>query len=194
MLKTEIDRFVNLKSGWINRKLVESQVKTDQRNCFELHYGDLILYRGRSYPIQMKPGNRVGFDGECFWMPPDLSPKRIKAACVQIYRLFAKQVITEKIQVYAKRMNVFPSDIKINGAKTRWGSCSAKKSLNFSWRLVMADDAVIDYVVVHELAHIIEMNHSVKFWEVIGGVLPDYKGRQKQLKELQSKLSAEYWE
>ena len=161
--KTEIDRFVKSKSVWIARKLEESQAIAKQKDSFELNYGDMILYRGTLYPIKMKPGNRVGFDGNCFWIPPYLPPMRIKAACVQIYRLFARQVMAEKSLAYAKLMNVTPSDIKINSAKTHWGSCSAKKSLNFSWRLIMAEDVVIDYVVVHELAHIIEMNHCVKF-------------------------------
>ncbi|MDR2568929.1 MAG: M48 family metallopeptidase, partial [Oscillospiraceae bacterium] len=75
-----------------------------------------------------------------------------------------------------------------------WGSCSAKKSLNFSWRLIMADEDVIDYVVVHELAHLIEMNHSVRFWAVVERVLPDYRERQKWLRELQRKLNVEDWD
>jgi len=98
------------------------------------------------------------------------------------------------VEHYAGLMSASPTAVKINGAKTRWGSCSAKKSLNFSWRLVMADDSVIDYVVVHELAHITEMNHSARFWAIVAGVLPDYKERQKQLKALQKRLNAEDWE
>ena len=95
---------------------------------------------------------------------------------------------------FAKRMDVTPTAIKINGAKTRWGSCSAKKSLNFSWRLIMADDDVIDYVVVHELAHIAEMNHSARFWALVEGALPDYQSRKAKLKALQQRLSIEDWE
>jgi predicted metal-dependent hydrolase len=68
------------------------------------------------------------------------------------------------------------------------------KSLNFSWRLVMADDAAIDYVVVHELAHITEMNHSPEFWAIVAGVLPDYKERRRRLKLLQLRLNSEDWE
>ncbi|MCL2068918.1 MAG: M48 family metallopeptidase, partial [Oscillospiraceae bacterium] len=76
----------------------------------------------------------------------------------------AKAYIPARVTHFSKLMNVTPIAVKINGAKTRWGSCSGKKSLNFSWRLIMADDDVIDYVVVHELAHITQMNHSVRFW------------------------------
>jgi len=174
--------------------LAESQAKAEQRNSFELHYGDRVLYRGKTYPITAKPGNRAGFDGISFWMPPGLPPAQIMGACIQVYRLFARQVINEKVLAYAKRMNAKPSSIKINGAKTRWGSCSAQRNLNFSWRLMMADDAVIDYVVVHELSHIVHMNHSAKFWSVVENVLPDYRMRQAELKKLQRCLSLENWE
>ena len=91
-------------------------------------------------------------------------------------------------------MGVAPTGIKITGAKTRWGSCSSKNSINFSWRLVMADDEIIDYVIVHELAHIKELNHSPRFWAVVEGTLPDYKSRRSRLKLLQKKLAAEDWE
>jgi hypothetical protein len=102
--------------------------------------------------------------------------------------------LTEKALGFAKQMSAIPAAIKINGAKTRWGSCSGKKSLNFSWRLIMAEDDVIDYVVVHELAHITEMNHSPRFWSVVESVLPDYRERRIKLKALQRRLSCEDWE
>jgi predicted metal-dependent hydrolase len=127
-------------------------------------------------------------------MPPGLPPEEIKAACVQVYRLLAKRDLTAKALEFAKKMGVMPSAVKINGATTRRGSCSAQKSLNFSWRLIMADDDVIDYVIVHELAHITEMNHSARFWALVEGVLPDYQSRRVKLKALQRRLSTEDWE
>jgi len=192
--KRDIDKFVASKEKWITDKLAASNERREQRESFSLTYGDGILYRGKGYPIAAKPGDRVGFDDECFYMPPDLDSEQIKHACVRIYRMLAKRDLTNKVLNFAKQMSVTPIAVKINGAKTRWGSCSGKKSLNFSWRLIMAEDAVVDYVVVHELAHITEMNHSARFWAIVENVLPDYKERQKRLKELQKKLSTEDWE
>ena len=194
MPKRDIDRFVASKEKWIVEKLAAANERLARRESFALHYGDSVAYRGRPYPIAAKDGDRIGFDDERFYMPPGLPPEGIKAACVQIYRLLAKRDLTAKALEFAKRMGVTPSAVKINGATTRWGSCSAQRSLNFSWRLVMAQDDVIDYVVVHELAHITEMNHSARFWTIVAGVLPDYKERQKRLKELQKRLNAEDWE
>lgn len=192
--KRDIDKFVASKEKWITDKLAASNERQEQRKKFTLTYEDSVVYKGSKYPLSAKPGNRVGFDDKRFYIPPDLTPEQIKHACVQIYRMLAKHDLTNKVFDFAKQMSVTPAAVKINGAKTRWGSCSGKKSLNFSWRLIMADNDVIDYVVVHELAHITEMNHSVRFWAIVERFLPDYKARQKQLKELQKKLSAEDWE
>jgi predicted metal-dependent hydrolase len=194
MPKRDIDRFVASKEKWITERLMQSQTYAEQREAFSLDYGDAVTFRGTDYPLTAKAGNHAGFDGRRFYLPPALSPEQIKPTVVQIYRRLAKQYLTERVEHYAKLMNATPTAVKINGAKTRWGSCSAKKSLNFSWRLVMADDAVIDYVVVHELAHTTEMNHSARFWAIVAGVLPDCKERQKRLKALQKRLNAEDWE
>ena len=127
-------------------------------------------------------------------MPPDLTPAEIKQACTLIYRMLAKSDLTNKTLYFAGLMSVSPTAIKINNAKTRWGSCSNKKSINFSWKLIMANDDVIDYVVVHELSHIKEMNHSRRFWKIVEGFIPDYEIQRKRLKELQHRLSNENWD
>ena len=190
----DIDKFVASKEKWIQTKLAQSTERAEQRENFTLAYGDTVTYRGRPYPIIVKDGGQIGFDDERFYLPPDLTPEQVKHACVQIYRMLAKRDLTDKVLSFAKQMNVMPISVKINGATTRWGSCSNKKSLNFSWRLIMADDDVIDYVVVHELAHITEMNHSARFWAIVSGILPDYKERQNRLKALQKVLRVQEWE
>ena len=192
--QSDIDKIVASKEAWITQKLAESSARQEQRGTFALNYGDMVLYGGQAYPLVAKTGNRVGFDGERFFMPPGLTAERIKPACVQIYRMLAKSDLTNKVLDLAKRMGVMPSAVKINGAITRWGSCSGKKSLNFSWRLILAEQDVVDYVVVHELAHITEMNHSERFWAIVAGMLPEYKERQQRLKTLQKKLSTEDWD
>lgn len=192
--KADIDRFVLSKEKWITGKLAQSQERAKKRGSFSLNYGDTVIYRGEQFPITAKDGNRVGFENSRFYMPPNLSSEQIKQACVQIYKILAKRDLTEKTLAFAKRMNVMPTAVKITSAATRWGSCSGKKSINYSWRLIMADDEVIDYVVVHELAHITEMNHSASFWRIVESILPDYKNRTARLKELQKTLSAEDWD
>lgn len=98
-------------------------------------------------------------------------------------RKMAKQILPAKVSYYAKIMGLKYGRITITSAKTRFGSCSSKGNIAFSYRLMMYPDAAIDYVVVHELAHLKEMNHSPAFYKVVASVLPDYKERIKLLKK-----------
>lgn len=97
-------------------------------------------------------------------------------------RARAAEIIPKRVEYYAKIMGVQPAGIRITSAKTRFGSCSGKNSLCFSWRLMLYPFDAVDYVVVHELAHIREKNHSAAFYAVVASVLPDYKAREQLLK------------
>jgi predicted metal-dependent hydrolase len=112
-----------------------------------------------------------------------LTPEKVVALKkrAQIY-------LNDRVQHYSKIMNVHPTGIKITSAKTRWGSCSPKNSLCFSYRLMLLDPDAIDYVVVHELAHIREKNHGPDFYREVERYLPDYKQRIALLKECQRKI------
>lgn len=98
-------------------------------------------------------------------------------------RNLAKRIIPIKVKYFSEIMGVKYGRITITGAQTRFGSCSSKGNLSFSYRLMQYPNEAIDYVVVHELAHLFEMNHSKKFYKIIENVLPDYKERQKMLKK-----------
>lgn len=94
----------------------------------------------------------------------------------------AKKILPDKVAYYSKLMNLYPTALKITAAKTRFGSCSGKNSICFSYLLIRYPDEAIDYVVVHELAHIKHKNHSKAFYALIEKYLPDYKEREKLLK------------
>ncbi len=101
---------------------------------------------------------------------------------VALLKSLAKRILPEKTEYYSKLMGVTPTKITITSAKTRFGSCSSKNSVSFSYRLMSYPDAAIDYVVVHELAHIKHHNHSKEFYKEIEKILPDYKEREKFLR------------
>jgi hypothetical protein len=222
MPKREIDRFVLEKEGWILKSLTKQRVQTERKESFVVDYGNSVLFRGKLYPITQRAGTRAGFgdvysgetsfgatgyapasghpasfakqnEKETFFMPPGLSPEQIKSTCVRLYKILARAHISKRVDFFAPLMGVTTTTVKINNAMKRWGSCSTQKNLNFSWRLIMADDAIIDYVFVHELAHIKEMNHSSRFWTIVEGVLPDFRECKRKLKELQNRLSGEDW-
>lgn len=94
----------------------------------------------------------------------------------------AWEYIPNRVDYFASIMGVTPANVSINRAKTRFGSCNSKKRLNFSCNVMRYPIEAIDYVIVHELAHIKELNHSKRFWAIVESVLPDYKERQKILK------------
>lgn len=192
--KADIDRFVDSKRDWISKHLSERKRQMQNKAAFELRFGDTLPFQGREYPITARDGKLAGFDEECFFLPPGLPQAQMKRAIIQVYKMLAKILLTNKAAEYADKTGLTPTAVKINGAKTRWGSCSGKNSLNFSWRLVMADDDVIDYVVVHELAHTREHNHSDRFWTLVAAVMPDYNERRRKLKALQDKLSMQEWD
>lgn len=100
-----------------------------------------------------------------------------------VYIRKAKETITKRTSYFARLMGVSYRNITIREQKTRWGSCSSEKNLNFNWKLILAPPEVLDYVVVHELCHLKEMNHSKAFWDEVGKVMPEYETYKLWLKE-----------
>lgn len=190
--RKEIERFIASKRDWIVESLDFSKQLAELQEGFSLNYGDNLRYLGKKYSITAREGDLIGFDGS-FFMPPDLSPDGVMDACVGIYKMLAKRVLTKKVDEFAKIMNVEPTAVKITSAKKRWGSCSWRNGLNFSWRLIMAHEELVDYVVVHELAHLIEMNHGKRFWRIVEEIVPDHKNVRRRLKVLYIDLVLEGW-
>lgn len=104
------------------------------------------------------------------------------------YRNLAREVLGARTGYYARKMGVTYGRISIREQKTRWGSCSSAGNLNFNWKLVLMPPELLDYVVVHELAHRKEMNHSPRFWAIVERELPDYCNRREKLKILGRQL------
>lgn len=119
----------------------------------------------------------------CMVSGVDNNPQLYRNAVSEWLREYARQELTRKVEHYAAVMKVTVGEIRIREQKTRWGSCSSRGNLNFNWKLILMPERIQEYLVVHELAHRKEMNHSDRFWKIVENHLPDYQKRQKELRE-----------
>lgn len=115
-------------------------------------------------------------------------PQLYRQAAVTFLKEYARKSLTDKVRIFSKKMQVAINEIRIKEQKTRWGSCSSKGNLNFNWKLIFMPEAVQDYLVVHELAHRIQMNHSKLFWEEVEKILPDYRLRRSALRNYEKEI------
>jgi predicted metal-dependent hydrolase len=109
--------------------------------------------------------------------------KRLEPLLERWYRGEARRIIGLRVREFAASIGVTYTRLTIRDGRSRWGSCSSLGGLNFSWRLILAPPAVLDYVVIHELAHRRELNHSPRFWAIVAAYCPDYRTHQHWLKE-----------
>lgn len=110
-------------------------------------------------------------------------PAALTAEERERWRQVAREKITERCRYFSELTGYRPVKVSITSARTRWGSCGAKGSINFSWRLAMVPPEVIDYVIVHELVHLAELNHSSRFWRRVGEIVPDHRLHRRWLWE-----------
>ncbi|MFA4888149.1 MAG: SprT family zinc-dependent metalloprotease [Candidatus Omnitrophota bacterium] len=148
-----------------------------------MEYPNEFLYLGNAYKLYLTDKQRPAlcFDNR-FLLDRNYRSNQ-KNEFLRWYKEQARLKIGERAELYSVIAGLKYKKINISNARTRWGSCSAKGRLNFSWRLIMAPIKVIDYVVVHELTHLTIMNHSKKFWQEVAIILPDYKSYRKWLRK-----------
>lgn len=181
--KERIDRFISEKSDWIEKYVTENKAKSEQ-----FKFSGTIPFMGKQLPVT--EGDCFMFSSETgFTVPKGRSIQECLPQLEYVYRKAAAEYLPKRVQYFSGIMGVSPSAVKVNGAEKRWGSCSGRGTINFSWRLMAASSESIDYVVVHEMAHLTELNHSPKFWKIVADVLPDYKERQSALAEITLKLN-----
>jgi predicted metal-dependent hydrolase len=177
-----IEELVAEKSAWIERKIqeFEKRPKAEKKTFFE---GEEFLYLGKKYKLALTDGLKIETTKEFNLLFPKVFLWRAKSRMHDWYKNQAKEIIAERTKTIAEKLNLKYFSLKISNAKTNWGSCGPKNSLNFNWRLIMAPEGVIDYVIIHELMHIPEKNHSRHFWDKVAAVMPEYKNARKWLRE-----------
>jgi predicted metal-dependent hydrolase len=183
--KREIERFVKEKEPWIVEKLSE---KEERRKEIEKTFlpGEKFFYLGESYPLEIGDAGNKGFPLKLSFGRFIIDKDHLEGArdlFIRWYKREAKEKIDERVLHLSDRLELFPKGLKITNAKYRWGSCSRDSRLSISWKIMMAPLSVIDYVIIHELVHIKEKNHSKRFWTYLETILPDYREHRIWLKE-----------
>lgn len=179
----DVRRVVDAKSNWIIAK--QTLVRTRLANVKQKEYvaGEEFLYLGKRYALEFTAEIAVlAAEAERIRIPEG-KKERAEEVLTTWYQSEALKVISERVSHFANRNGLPIKSVKISKAKSRWGSCGPTGSLLFNWRLIMAPLFVIDYVVVHELAHLKIRDHSKRFWNEVASVMPDYEKAERWLKE-----------
>lgn len=185
MSEENIRRVVESKRQWIYEKAGHPQKysKLPHPPGKELVSGESALYLGRQYRIEVVKTGLAGIQfARRFFIPAIKSDKKIEALR-EWYMGRAKEKIIPRVQIHARALGVDIASIKIIESRFRWGSCTLKDNVNLNWRLIKAPMFVIDYVIVHELAHLIEANHTPRFWNIVHAQTPTMEKAKAWLKE-----------
>ncbi len=159
-----INKFVEEKQSWIlkHKKLMKEFLKKKKSHKFVTKDGVLFL------------GKRI-------------KPKGLEMRNYELtqswFKEKAKNLIEKRVKEYCEEFDLKHSGVRISNARRRWGSCGARNNLNFTWRLIMAPSKAIDYVIIHEIAHIKHKDHSKRFWRLVESMMPDYEKHDKWLEE-----------
>ncbi|MGB9893381.1 MAG: M48 family metallopeptidase, partial [Candidatus Saccharicenans sp.] len=145
--------------------------------------GEKFLYLGKEYPLILSLGQTVAlsFNGEAFFLSAS-GQIRARALFEKLYRKMARSYLSRRVEELATINGFEFQKFRLSSARSRWGSCSARKTISLTWRLIMAPPQIIDYVIIHELAHTREKNHSRAFWNLVAQYVPDYKSKRRWLK------------
>lgn len=176
-----IHSFVEKNDLWIQKKLAALETVSLRAHTGYWH-GDAFLFLGKSYTLTIGEYDGIVLRGEKFQFPRFLL-FRIEKEIEQWYINQARQIIKRQVEWHAKQMNVSYISISFSDTRSKWGSCTHHNKLQFNWRVVMAPMEVVDYLVIHELTHILEKNHSARFWQIVRRMDPSYKIQNKWLKK-----------
>ena len=177
-----IEEVIRQKRSWILRKFDEMKQRP-LSPCYEYAEGEVFFFLGRAYPLHIVDHDSMTIEcGERLYASRLLMPD-IRNHLKRWYMKEARKEIQARCMWFSMKTGHVPATFRITDARHRWGSCTHNGGLNFSWRLIQAPPDIIDYVVVHELVHISQPDHSKKFWAKVQKILPDYVCRKKWLRE-----------
>jgi len=182
---TKLDDIVRLKAKWIIDKRRKQDDMPPRPTPREFISGETFLYSGRQYRLKVIPydpaiGENVRLIGSQLQVN---SGCRVRDSLIAWFRKRAHERLGSRVQVWGDRLNVHWSNVLVRDQRARWGSADTKGNLRFNWRIVQAPTRLLDYVVAHELVHLLHADHTREFWATLGRVMPDYEIRREKLRQ-----------
>lgn len=190
--KHRIDRFVMQKADWIHQRQQALQQQLKQLEPYletPLVSGAMLRFLGQRYPLQILPAatrTRIVQDENGIHIALSrrirkAEPQALREQLERWYRDQASQLFTSRTAYWAEISGLTPARVSVRSYRRKWGCCNSRGQISFNWLLILAPLWVIDYVIVHELCHLQEMNHSSRFWTLVEKTLPDYRSAQQWL-------------
>ena len=178
----EIETVLRDHARWVVRKLAQWAQQCAPGRRWE--NGETLMFRGRPLRLSIAAGleGAAHLDSTLQVTARRLQPENIAALARAWLRSQALADFALRVERHRQAMRAVPVDIRLSNARTRWGSCHASGRILLNWRLIQMPERLIDYVVVHELAHLREMNHSPRFWAVVANEIPDYAARRREIR------------
>ncbi len=181
----DLQELIKNKTPWIRKKLKTLQ-DIPPVKAKEYVSGESFSYLGKNYRLKLTKDDsdevRLSQGQLILSTKENSSDQYIKGKLIQWYWHYGEQRLKDKTKRYSEIVGAAPKSIAIKDYKSRWGSCASTGEITYLWRLIMAPHHIVDYVVVHELCHLHEHNHSPMFWKLVGRVIPDYKQCRQWLK------------
>lgn len=187
--KSKIEELVHSKANWIIKKLEE--FKDIEHMQIERRFvdGEIFMYLGKEYILKITQDKNlkkaeVSICNEFIHVKtPKIEIEIIKKIMIEWYKIECDKKIRERIEVYGQKLGEMPRIIKVKEQKRRWGTCTSRRDVLFNWKCIMAPIDVIDYIVVHELCHLVHMNHSANFWSLVKSNFPHYEEKKQWLRK-----------
>lgn len=183
MSSDAISKFVYEKQGWIREKLAFLQANQQKFDDI-INYNKFLLY-GNRYDLKLANVKKIQTSAEemTIFMPANTPSDKILPKLKMWYKKIAKTILEERLAYLSNLIKIAPKSVKINDTKGRWGACNSRGTISFNFRVVMLEPAIIDYVIIHELCHLVEMNHSKRFWNLVYSFMPTADVQKQKIKE-----------
>lgn len=196
--KREIFAFLRDSEGFIEKCLAAISDQTRKFPPKAFVSNEPYLYLGQHLPLQIiwswSPRIKVRTHADQIEMvaPLTSTPSERKKALHKFLQKQAREVFSARVKQFAEQMKLYPSSVTVRGQRTRWGSCSSEGRVNLNWKLLAAPPEIIDYVVIHELAHLKHMNHSPQFWNLVSEHFPEHKKAKKWLTSNETEIRVQF--